>query len=251
MRYKLLILDIDGTLVKSKNSRVPLHVAKAVQKIIGKINIALCTGRSLKYVRHVIKSLGLRGGYHVLESGAKVLNPQGKYERVKTLSAQEIDELVKMAKDAPATKWICAEGDWTEDIDKGKHQQVTTVSFQSVNQAQTKAIVKNLKPIWHKYNIAIGSHWEVPAGSSVLITTKGVSKGEAIEHVQIKLNVNISDTIGVGDMPNDLPIFARSGLKIAMGNAHPGLKTKADYIAPSIEDDGVVKIVNDLLKNRL
>lgn len=48
-------------------------------------------------------------------------------------------------------------------------------------------------------------------------------------------------------MLNDLPLFEASGLKIAMGNGAEELKAKADYVAPSIDDDGVAFAINNHL----
>lgn len=43
---------------------------------------------------------------------------------------------------------------------------------------------------------------------------------------------------------NDLPLFEASGFKVAMGNACPELKAVADYIAPSVTEDGLAHVVD-------
>ena len=72
-----------------------------------------------------------------------------------------------------------------------------------------------------------------------LITNKEASKKSAIEYIQQKLSITKEETMGIGDMLNDLPLFEASGLKVAMGNGDQLLKDKADYVAPSIDEDGV------------
>ena len=49
--------------------------------------------------------------------------------------------------------------------------------------------------------------------------------------------------IGVGDGYNDFPLLMACGLKVAMGNAVPELKAIADYIAPTVADDGIVDVI--------
>ncbi len=52
-----------------------------------------------------------------------------------------------------------------------------------------------------------------------------------------------NEIIGVGDSYNDFPLLMACGLKVAMGNAAPELKEIADYIAPTVEEDGVVDVI--------
>ena len=50
--------------------------------------------------------------------------------------------------------------------------------------------------------------------------------------------------IGIGDGYNDFPLLMACGLKIAMGNAVEDLKAIADFIVPSVEQDGVAHAIN-------
>ena len=58
------------------------------------------------------------------------------------------------------------------------------------------------------------------------------------------LNIKTDEIIGIGDGYNDFPLLMACGLKVAMGNAVEELKAIADYIAPSVEEDGVVDVIN-------
>ena len=49
-----------------------------------------------------------------------------------------------------------------------------------------------------------------------------------------------------GDGPNDMEIFDYVGLKIAMGNATPELKAKADYVTGTVEEDGIFNALEEL-----
>lgn len=55
--------------------------------------------------------------------------------------------------------------------------------------------------------------------------------------------------IGVGDGYNDYPMLEACGLKVAMGNAVDELKVIADIVAPSIEQDGLAKVIEDYYLN--
>jgi hydroxymethylpyrimidine pyrophosphatase-like HAD family hydrolase len=76
------------------------------------------------------------------------------------------------------------------------------------------------------------------------------SKLHGIVTISKILNVDTHEIIGVGDGYNDFPLLMACGLKIAMGNAVPELKAIADFIAPTVEEEGVaVVIVKFLLNN--
>ena len=51
----------------------------------------------------------------------------------------------------------------------------------------------------------------------------------------------------MGDGYNDFPLLMASGLKIAMGNAVPELKEIADFVAPTVEEDGVAVIIEKFI----
>lgn len=86
-------------------------------------------------------------------------------------------------------------------------------------------------PSWEKGKIDIG------------INHASATKQHAIVHIAKLLNIETHEIIGVGDGYNDFPLLMACGLKIAMGNAVPDLKAIADYIAPSVEDDGVADVI--------
>ena len=54
--------------------------------------------------------------------------------------------------------------------------------------------------------------------------------------------------VGMGDSYNDYPLFTACGYKIAMGNAPDELKEIADFIAPTVENNGTVVALEHLIK---
>ncbi|MGH7245314.1 MAG: HAD family hydrolase, partial [Candidatus Levyibacteriota bacterium] len=76
-----------------------------------------------------------------------------------------------------------------------------------------------------------------------LISHVGATKQHGIMEVAKFLGIETKDMIGVGDGYNDFPLLLSCGLKIAMGNAVTDLKAIADYVAPSVEEDGVADII--------
>jgi Cof subfamily protein (haloacid dehalogenase superfamily) len=80
------------------------------------------------------------------------------------------------------------------------------------------------------------------------VTPPGHDKGTFVEAMAKRLGVFTADVAVIGDMQNDLPMFAKSGLSIAMGNASDDVKARATYVTASNEDEGFAKAIEIVLK---
>lgn len=244
MRYKLLILDIDGTLVECKEgAKISKKVVDAIRKAKTYITVSLCTGRTHRHCAEIIEELGIGNSYHVIESGTKLLNPQGKLEYSKFLTLDDVKEIVKEAGDAPVDFGFCVDGIWKRKINEINGNDITIVALHSKDKKNTQEILKNIKPLENKFNFHVGTSWFIEKGAIIHVTHHEASKEFGLKYIQKKLNIDQKETIGVGDMPNDLPMFKVSGLKAAMGNADEQLKKVADLILPSLGDDGVAWLI--------
>lgn len=79
------------------------------------------------------------------------------------------------------------------------------------------------------------------------ICAKGQSKGDTLTKVAKKLNINLNNTVAFGDYLNDTELLEVVGHGFAMENAHPDLKKIANYIAPSNDENGVIKTILDII----
>jgi Cof subfamily protein (haloacid dehalogenase superfamily) len=80
------------------------------------------------------------------------------------------------------------------------------------------------------------------------VTPPGHDKGTFVEAMAKRLGVFTADVAVIGDMQNDLPMFAKSGLSVAMGNASDDVKRHATYVTASNEDEGFAKAIEMVLK---
>jgi hydroxymethylpyrimidine pyrophosphatase-like HAD family hydrolase len=67
----------------------------------------------------------------------------------------------------------------------------------------------------------------------------GASKGAALRLVAEHYGVPMQQVMAIGDALNDVPMLQVAGVAVAMDNAHPDVKSVADWIAPSNNDHGV------------
>lgn len=79
----------------------------------------------------------------------------------------------------------------------------------------------------------------------------GVTKWSGIRHVAAEWGISAAEMCAVGDDVNDIPMIEAAGIGIAMGNAQPEVKAAADYIAPTHDEDGLAAVVEWLLDGKL
>jgi hydroxymethylpyrimidine pyrophosphatase-like HAD family hydrolase len=82
------------------------------------------------------------------------------------------------------------------------------------------------------------------------ITHPDANKGTLVGTLSRLLNIPSTEIATIGDMENDVPMFRKSGLGIAMGNAEPAVKAEAKLVTDSNEADGFAKAVERYLLKR-
>lgn len=247
MKYKALFLDVDGTTVIHGVDNLPSpRVTESVKRAMQTgIMVSLATSRPPKSVIHIIEHLGLNG-YCVLSSGAQIYDPKSKkiiIEKVFPKSAMR--HIVAAAKRYKSALSIY-DGE-KEFIYDGTHlpKKVLGIYFSQLEPSILQDITRKLTGV-----VGITTHrmeaWE--AGYECLdIVSAEASKLHGIVEVSRLTGIKTHEIIGVGDGYNDFALLLACGLKIAMGNAVLELKDIADFIAPSVENDGVAVVVEKFI----
>lgn len=88
--------------------------------------------------------------------------------------------------------------------------------------------------------VVSGDHW-------VDIMNLTANKGEGIRHLQQSLGITRAQTMVFGDFLNDLEMMDAGEYSFAMANAHPALRARARYVAPSNTQNGVVRTIASVL----
>ena len=86
-----------------------------------------------------------------------------------------------------------------------------------------------------------GAHW-------VDVMHPDADKGHALRDVQAALGVGPEQTVAFGDYLNDVGMLAAARWSFAMDNAHPEVRARARFVAPSNNDNGVVRTLRELLR---
>ncbi|MGH7704840.1 MAG: HAD family hydrolase [Candidatus Dormibacteria bacterium] len=79
------------------------------------------------------------------------------------------------------------------------------------------------------------------------ITAKGVNKGRALSWLCRELGVDPQEVVAVGDAPNDLPLLAAAGVKVAVETAAEEVRAAADWLVPGPGEGGLEEVVRQVL----
>jgi Cof subfamily protein (haloacid dehalogenase superfamily) len=88
--------------------------------------------------------------------------------------------------------------------------------------------------------VVSGAHW-------VDVLSRTANKGQAVRQVQASLGVTRDQTMVFGDFLNDLEMMDAATYSFAMANAHPVLKQRASWVAPTNNANGVVRTIRTVL----
>ena len=268
MDYKLIALDMDGTLLDSQNEISKRNI-KALEEAArrGKY-IALSTGRILKSALYYSKSLGVidsimacNGAIITLENNKDIIHEEFLeldisrnimklaeenniyyhfYDK-DTLYSKEIDgrpiEYYKSYK-----KRLMEQGIKFKilkeplEILKDKELKIYKFSFIEDDEEKLSIFKEKLGKI---QKINISSSWF----NNIEAMSENVSKGNGIKYLCQALDIDISQVLAIGDNKNDISMFQICGLAIAMENGEEIAKKYSHAITDTNNRDGVAKAI--------
>ncbi|WP_312473277.1 Cof-type HAD-IIB family hydrolase [Neobacillus sp.] len=270
MKYKLICIDMDGTLLNNKFT-IPDENIRALKEAMEKgVKIALVTGRPFNIASYFKRFLG----DDVLTVGTN--GTYYKYGEVlykKTLSADEIETIYNIVEKHKLTAYFKGHNivlsnekipenhqykmidTYLNDEEKMNLFDNCSLQFtlENHNENICKCIVfsddteavNKAKQELKQYNIleVVSSHV-----NNFEAMQLGTSKGIAVKSLCDNLNVKPEELICIGDNENDLSMLQFAGLGIAMGNAPEEIKLQADYVTDNNVNCGVAKALDLFLK---
>jgi Cof subfamily protein (haloacid dehalogenase superfamily) len=79
------------------------------------------------------------------------------------------------------------------------------------------------------------------------VTPPGHDKGTFVQAIATRLGIATEAVATIGDMENDLPMFAKSGISFAMGNAADDVRRRATHVTASNENEGFAGAIETIL----
>lgn len=246
MKYKALMLDVDGTLVFDFNEGITSkRLLDSLERATKKLHVGFATGRPPYLMQKILKQVPFNGP-SIFGGGGIILDlPSQKELYVKNISEQDARKIAKYLIKNKIKFFVNLGGRDEEYSPSLDLSEVVDMYTALLPIEKTDTIIEDLSHIatvsLHKAHVA--NH----KGYGVHITHAEATKLHGIFEVAKYLGIGAHEIIGVGDGYNDFPLLMACGLKIAMGNAVPELKEIADYIAPSVDEDGVAHVIEKFI----
>lgn len=269
-RYRLVVLDVDGTLLDS-NHELPERVAVSIRATQRHgIGVALATGKMLIAVHPLIEAMDLHGPQITLNGAAVVLADTGEPAVFTPLRQRDrrrvIETIRRVAPDVLVTHF-------TLDrilLDQPNHPMIDVLlAYGESEIAHVPSLLADDVPPAAKILLAaprdrlaeVRSIVTPVLQSDVTITTTapdfleffdpGAGKGRGLAALLDMLNLPHEAVIAIGDGENDMPLFAEAGLAVAMGNAPANVRAAAHMTIGSNDDAGVAIFLDELMMARL
>lgn len=259
---KLIACDMDGTLLDSKK-RLPSDFAAVIQTLKERGTMfAVASGRQYAALRRDLLAYA-EDMMFICENGALVKQKE-ECLLIDPIAPKDLKDVVNAVYGMPGIYPVMCRADValvdrlaSEKFVRNTHMyypsvqvvddlrayceldDVCKVAFYDELNAQTHELPELQKRLGDRLSVILsGEHW-------VDVMKLGVSKGRAMHEVQKKLGLLPEECMAFGDYLNDCELLEAVGESYAMENAHPELKKKAKHIAPSNDDDGVMRVIRE------
>src|SRR5690242_13736257 len=269
-RYRLVVVDVDGTLLDSQH-QLPPRVAAAIRTTQQHgLAVALATGKMLRSVHTLIESMELRGPQITLNGAALVLAETGEplvYHPLRQEDRRGAIELTRAsAPDVLITHFLLD----TIMVDQPDHPLLPVLlSYGEKRITPVPSLLADDLPPAAKI-LLVGTHKQLgdlrrvvtPVLEPRLIVTTtaadfleyfdpAAGKGNGLAALLDVLKLSHEAVIAIGDGENDLPLFEHAGLSVAMANASATVQQAADLVIGSNDAAAVADFLNELLQTRL
>jgi Cof subfamily protein (haloacid dehalogenase superfamily) len=256
---ELLIADVDGTLVthdKELTERARLAVRKLRDASIA---FAVTSGRPPRGMGMLVDPLAITtpiAGFN----GGMFVHPDMSPIEVKAIPADIIPEVVRVIEARKLDVWVYQGAEWFVRKVDAPHvaREQWTVRF-------APTVAPDLSRLCDDVVKIVGVSDDLPAVEAcerdlrerfgdrvsaarsqpyyVDVTHPSANKGAVVQYLSQRLGIPSENIATIGDMPNDVLMFARSGLSIAMGNASPDVQRAARRVTGSNDEEGFADAV--------
>jgi Cof subfamily protein (haloacid dehalogenase superfamily) len=261
---RLVIADVDGTLVTHDKILTQRAIQAVFKTREAGIQFAITSGRPPKGMAMLIEPLKLDEPIAAFNGGV-VIQPD-----LKTVLAQNVltpdvvKKTVPLILEHNLDVWIYTDTTWFVRDIKAPHvaREQWTVKFEPVVTDKLEMLVDNVAKI-----VGVSDDLEAVArcekdvqqacGATVSaarsqpyyldVTHPKANKGEVVLILSELLKIPPQEIATIGDMPNDVLMFVKSGVSIAMGNASPEVQKSATYVTTSSEDEGFANAIEKFI----
>jgi Cof subfamily protein (haloacid dehalogenase superfamily) len=259
-KVKLLLADVDGTLVTQQKELTDRAIAAVGKLHEAGVIFAITSGRPPRGMSMLIDPLNLQTPIAAFNGGLIVDREMNVIEQ-RVLPEDLVVPVARLMESFSLDVWLYSGADWYVPKADGPHvdREAWTVKFQpkimkdgvnglTENVAKLVGVSDDHEAVARAATAAhdkFGDHVTAAASQPYYldVTHPRANKGDVAKYLAARYKIDPEDIATIGDQPNDVLMFAHSGLSIAMGNASPEVKRAARRVTTSNEDEGFANAV--------
>jgi Cof subfamily protein (haloacid dehalogenase superfamily) len=264
---RAVLADVDGTLVTKAKVLTPRAIDAIRQLHMSGVLFAITSGRPPRGMRMLVHPLEMNGPMAAFNGGI-IVQPDMSIVDERTIPADVTPVVIKTLRAYGLYVWIYSGAEWYITDPQAPHaeREASTVQFQPtvvptydglldrvvkiVGVSDDHDLVARCEAaVQHQFATHVSAARSQPHYLDVTHPT--ANKGVVIERLSNYYKIPLQQVATLGDQPNDVLMFNKSGLSIAMGNASEEVQRQATYITASHEDEGFAKAVEQFILPRV
>ena len=264
---RLMLSDMDGTLLLPDHTLSPKVIAAVAQLRDAGVHFSLASARPPKAMRKQIQQLGIDVPTLAF-NGGNLCDVDGAVLQRHCVDLGAVQTALALFAEYPVTVWAFADDHWLAHDHSGAYfntelqalgygpklvddygpylQRIDKLVATSDDFQLLIDLEKQLLPLIEGQALASRSQQYY-----LDVTALAANKGDALSSLAAYLNIALEQTAAIGDGANDVPMFMRAGLAIAMGQADPAVQAQADAVTDSNADDGVARAIHEFVLPRV
>lgn len=259
MNYKLVVTDMDGTLLDRRQKIVPANL-EAIDRFIKSGGFfTLATGRTEYSTIRFLTELNINAPAILYNGGCIFDFPANCFISERFLdidTIRAINEVLKDYADVNPIFFI----DTNRPLVRSVNRIISDYMLKDGVICKTLAAFDQMLELFVRKVLVIGEPVLLKAMAQEVngkfsdkfinfvcseenyleFLPSGISKGTALKFLASYLGIPLNQTIAIGDNLNDLELLEAAGIGVAVANAHPRIKEVADYISPLSNEEGAV-----------
>lgn len=268
MKYEMLVLDLDGTLTNSEKKITPPTREAIIEIQESGKKVVLASGRPTPGITPLAEELHLKdyGSYILSFNGARIIDCRtGESIYNKTVPNNVIPEIYEMVKDYDVDLITYTDTEILSGIKPNQYTEIESricnldiVSVNNFAEAIDFPVNKLLIPgdpsltvqlekiLKEKFHSFLNIYRSEPFFLEIM--PQNIDKAHSLQKLLNSIGMTAEQMICCGDGYNDLTMIEYAGLGVAMENAQPIVKEKADYVTKSNDEDGVLYVIDQFMR---
>jgi hypothetical protein len=257
-RIRLVLADVDGTLVTSEKKLTDRAIGAVHKLHAAGIRFAITSGRPPRGMEMLVDPLSLESPISAFNGGL-IVEPDMAVLEQRTIPDDLVVPVVELCESFALDVWVYKGEDWLVRDPDGPHvdREAHTVQFDPkvVSSYDGLKDVAKLVGVSDDHDAVakasdaardrFGDHVSASRSQPYYldVTHPKANKGAVLAYLSSAYDIPMDEVATIGDMPNDVLMFAHSGISIAMGQSDREVQRAARRVTDSNDDEGFAKAV--------